>query len=90
MVDGESGDLGARVNAGVGASRARHVNGLAFHAADDFFENALDGRQARLHLPAVEIGAVVGEGDADAARHAGHRLSTLPSRVHATNAACTH
>ena len=32
----------------------------------NLFENALNGGQAGLHLPAVEIGPVVGESDADA------------------------
>ena len=44
---------------------------FAFHIADNLFQNALDGRQPRLHLPAVKGSAVVGQVNADAAHQAG-------------------
>ena len=69
IFQGERGDLSQRVNTGVGAARSGDVHRLAFDSRDDFFEDALDGRKAGLDLPAVEIGSVVGERDADASGH---------------------
>ena len=65
--NGKSRDLSQRVNAGIGASGSGDMNRFAFHGADDFFEHALDRRQARLHLPSVELSAVVSQRNADAA-----------------------
>ncbi len=50
-----------RVHARVGSSGAGDMHWFPFHAADDFFENALNGRQPRLDLPAMKIRAVIGE-----------------------------
>ena len=66
--NGERRNLSQGVDAGVSAAGACYVNGATLHAANDFLEYALDGRQTGLHLPAVEPGAVVGESDANAAQ----------------------
>lgn len=63
----ESRDLRERVDAGIGAAGSGDMNRLSFHAADDLFEHALDRRETRLHLPSVEFGAVVSQGNADTA-----------------------
>ena len=62
----ESSHLRQRMHAGVGAARTSHVHRLAFDSGDDLFECALDCREPGLHLPAVEIGAVIGHRDPDA------------------------
>ncbi len=59
--EGEGGDLGERVDAGVGSARALREDRLTGDVVDGLGERALDGGQARLDLPAVEGGAVVGE-----------------------------
>ncbi len=71
VFDAERRHLPEGVYPGIGASAAGHVHRLALHAGDDFFQQALDGRQAGLHLPAVKRGAIVGELNADAAHYAG-------------------
>ena len=45
--------------------------GLPFDSGDDLFQRALNRGQSGLHLPAVEIGAVVSQRDPDAAHQAG-------------------
>ena len=59
----EAGDLAEGVDAGVGASGALREDGFPGDVADGFGESALDGWERRLDLPAVEGGAVVGEGE---------------------------
>ena len=61
--EGEGGDLGEGVDAGVGAAGALGEDAFAGDAVDGVGERALDGGQAGLDLPAVEGGAVVGEGE---------------------------
>ena len=58
---GEAGDLGKRVHAGVGAAGALGQRRLADDAPESRLQFALDGGFAGLDLPAVEVGAVVGE-----------------------------
>ncbi len=58
----ETGHLGQRMDAGVGASRALGQGRFAGDMAKRRLQLALDGTFAGLHLPAVEIGAVVGQG----------------------------
>ena len=55
------GDLGKGMNAGIGAARSDHLDGLAFQAADDLFEYTLNRRQAGLRLPAMKGSTVVGD-----------------------------
>ena len=43
----------------------------AFDFVDDLFEDALDGYETGLHLPAVIIGAIIRKSDTDAARGRG-------------------
>ena len=62
------------MDSGVGAAGAFHFHFGAFYFGENGFEDGLDGRQAGLDLPAVIIGAVVAEGDADAS----HGCSTAP------------
>ncbi len=69
VVEGEGGYLGEGVNAGVGTTGAGDVDVFAVHIAEDFFEDALDGDEIGLVLPAVEIGTVIGKSDSDATRH---------------------
>src|SRR6185312_10040422 len=57
--------LRLRVDSGIRASRSRNMHMKAFDAANDFFKDALNGRQPRLHLPPMEFGAVVSESDLD-------------------------
>jgi hypothetical protein len=57
--------LRPRRHAGIRPARPGHVNPAAFNAADNLFENALNGGKARLHLPAMEIRAVIGQRNAD-------------------------
>ena len=56
-------DLGERVDAGIGASRALGQELFSGEALDGVGESSLDGGLAGLDLPAVEGGAVVGEGE---------------------------
>ncbi len=74
-----------RMHAGIGASAAGHVHRLAFHAGDDFLQQALNGGKAGLHLPAVKRAAIVGEVNANAAHYAGREPglttgSALPAK----------
>jgi hypothetical protein len=57
------------VDAGVGTAGTGYVNGAAFDFRDDGFEGALDGGEAGLNLPAVEIGTVIRELKPDAAHY---------------------
>src|ERR1035437_11097022 len=65
--DAEGGHLFERVYAGVGAAGAGHVYRRAFHTGENFFQNALNGGQAGLHLPSMKRAAVVSQVDTDAA-----------------------
>jgi hypothetical protein len=58
--DGNGRNLGDRMNARVGSARSSYVYWPALDGADYLFENALYGWKSGLHLPTVEIGAVVG------------------------------
>src|SRR6201999_2564146 len=53
IFDRERGDLGPRMDACIGTSGSRDMNGPALHAADNLFERSLDGGKPRLDLPAV-------------------------------------
>ena len=55
-------DLAERVDAGVGAAGAVDGDRFLGDLADGVVEGALDRWQAGLELPAVEVGAVVGDG----------------------------
>jgi hypothetical protein len=59
--DGEGGDLGEGVDAGVGAARALGENGFAGDALDGLREGALNGGEIGLDLPTVVGGSVVGQ-----------------------------
>ena len=59
---GKARHLGQCVDSGVGAAGALRQRRLAGDAAQRGLQFALDGRQAGLHLPALEVGAVVGQG----------------------------
>ena len=60
--ESEASDLGQGVDAGVGAARALGQWRFSRDAAERSLQLALDGREAGLHLPALKVGAVVGEG----------------------------
>jgi hypothetical protein len=62
-LDGEGGDLGEGVDAGVGSSGALREDALAYGAVDGVGEEALNGWQAGLNLPSIEGCAVVGESE---------------------------
>ena len=71
-------DIGAKarhlargVNAGVRAAGGEHADGVTVHALEPGFQHALDGPAAALNLPALEVGAVVGEGELVARYRAG-------------------
>ena len=59
--------LAESVNARVGAAGAEEEDFLLGDLAGGFGDGALDGGQARLKLPAVELRAVVGDGELDVA-----------------------
>lgn len=59
----DGGDLGAGVDAGIGAPASLRENGFSGDAFDGGRELALDSSVAGLDLPAVEIGSVIGEGE---------------------------
>ena len=67
----ESGTNGKGVNAGVGASAAHNVDGLAFQLPESFFDAALDGGEAGLDLPAMVGSAVVADEDTQTAHDSG-------------------
>ena len=57
----EIDDLAKRVDTGVGAAAGIDTDALAGQSSDGLFEGFLHGAKARLHLPAVEISAIVGK-----------------------------
>ena len=59
----EMGDLSEGVDAGIGAACAVDEDFFLGDLAGGFGDGALNGRLARLDLPAVEGGAVVGNGE---------------------------
>ena len=61
-VEREAGDLGKRVYPGIGPAGALGKRQFADDAAEGGLKFALDGTFARLNLPAMEVGAVIGEG----------------------------
>ena len=67
---GKAGDLAKRVNAGVSPARARELDRLAEDARAGFPHESLHRRRVRLNLPAREVRAVVGEGQAQGAQGA--------------------
>ena len=70
--------LRRRVNAGVRPARPLRQDRFAGHFVDCRGKRALDRRQARLHLPAEEVRAVVGNGKAEgAASRRGRRSSAV-------------
>jgi hypothetical protein len=54
-------NLRQRMHTCIRPPRARNLYRPAFDRANYLFENALNCRQARLHLPAMEIRAVIGD-----------------------------
>ena len=69
--DGERRHLRERVDPCVGAPGSGDVHRSAFHAGNDFLQSPLYRGKAGLHLPAVKRTSIVGEGNSDAADHAG-------------------
>lgn len=63
----EVGFLAGGVDARVGATCAEDVNLVADNAPDGLFDGVLDGSETGLSLPAIEGGAVVGEGELEVA-----------------------
>ncbi len=59
----KAGDLGQRMHSSIGASRALRERRFARNLSQRRLQLALDGELPGLHLPAAEIGAVVGQGD---------------------------
>ena len=59
----DAGDLSQRVHAGVGAARTLGQGRFADDAAESRLQFALNSAMAGLDLPAVKVGAVVGEGE---------------------------
>src|SRR5262249_51767571 len=57
---------------GIGAAGAFHLYGCAFDFREDSLQLALNGRKSGLDLPAVIVGSVVRDGDANAS-HATER-----------------
>jgi hypothetical protein len=66
--------LTERMDTGVGAARAVNDDLLLRDLRGDFVQRALDRRHARLDLPAVEVRAVIGDGEFQGA-HAIEKLS---------------
>src|ERR1700677_452923 len=58
----EACDLREGMDAGVGAAGALRQRGFACNAAERCLKLALDGSNAGLHLPALEVGSIVGQG----------------------------
>ena len=63
----EMGDLAEGVDAGIGAACAVDEDFFLSDLAGGFGDGALDGRLGGLDLPAVEGGAVVGDGEFEVA-----------------------
>ena len=63
ILHAERRHLRERVHAGIGAARAGYFDRLARDLACYFLQNALNGRQSRLDLPAVIIRPIVGDLD---------------------------
>jgi hypothetical protein len=61
ICDAYGGDLRQRVDSRIGSAGTRDMHRTPLDRADYFFERALNSRQPRLHLPPVEIGAIVGD-----------------------------
>ena len=80
---GTGGDLGEGMDSGIGAARRGDGNAGAFDFGDDALDSFLDGGDAGLDLPTVEVGAIVTKHEANAAMvNAIHRqLVTFSSRV---------
>jgi hypothetical protein len=57
------------VDAGIGSAAANDDDLVSDDAAEGLFETVLDGSEARLELPAVEVGSVVGEDKHEIAHH---------------------
>jgi len=66
--EGEGGGLCQGMDAGVGAAGTGDLDGRALDFGQRGFQSALNGSQAGLHLPAVEVRAIIGDVRADAAR----------------------
>lgn len=58
----EAGDLGQGMDSSVGAAGALRQGRFARDSAEGCLELSLDGRQAGLDLPALEVRSIVGEG----------------------------
>ncbi len=74
----EMDDLAEGVDAGVSPATGVAVGDSAGELAEGVFEGLLDRAEAGLTLPAVEVGAVVGEGELEVPheRRGGKRNAT--------------
>ena len=61
IVQRDRGNLGQSMDTRIRAARAVDMYRTALNGSDDGFEDTLDGKQIRLDLPSVEIGAVIGD-----------------------------
>src|SRR5882757_2383346 len=59
--EGKGGDLGERMDAGIGATRALGQNDFAGDVLDDLRQSSLDSSKSWLYLPAMKGRAIVGE-----------------------------
>ncbi len=73
----KAADLAQRVDAGVGAPGAVELHIFLRDAAQHVHDFALDGRFVCLNLPAVEVRAVVGDGELEIT-HPSEELSVMP------------
>jgi hypothetical protein len=71
----EMRDLAEGVDSGVGAAGAVDGDALLSDFLEGVFEGALDGGDLGLELPAVEVGAVVGDGEFDVLHFVARGLS---------------
>jgi hypothetical protein len=78
--EGEAGDLGESVDAGVSATGALGQNALSGDAEEGVGEQTLDGRQDGLDLPAVVGRAVVGEDELEVGHVGGARYKVQGKR----------
>lgn len=75
--------LRQRMHSGIRSAGTGHVNRSFLDPREDVLERALYSRQSRLHLPSVEVGSVVGNGELDAAHpSAGNRRGSGARLLH--------
>lgn len=61
IVQRDGGNLGESMDARIRAARAVDMYRAALNGSNDGFEDTLDGKQIRLNLPSMEIGAIIGD-----------------------------